>query len=702
MAKRRSLHGVSSLGQTDDLSIFGPNAAALYGFDIHEDVNQDYGLAGASVAMQQGSTDATGQSQTPNVPKRTSSLRRSTLQQRYGEKTSLSRRTGERQLAQMNAETSTPPRIRPRLSTDQFMPPSDSRDASFTLGSPLPLATLPQPETKLHHPHPLSKTLTTSSSGGSLTEEDHGYVSQKLVEKPKIHPFSRSLPVNSNRPQGHSGNDLPKLIATPNHTSHLWIAAFNSTGLVSKVNRNPEEEADKKIAPPDTPCKKHSNPFATFPPPSGSAVKKMGKNRNSFGGLASTPFNASTMQAPEPLSNPGKGLSIFQRGSALRNTRRGSILSLEGDERKLFSDAGDLPISFDGDAPPTPTKHLTPSVSNLSEQSLESPSAHRTIDVPLSAVRPPLSRESTCKSKTGQAPELLKTPNDEIPQSVGQFVVFDSGPPVDVRPCLPLSGRSEASCDFQSPTAHPPKPLPLPLSKSKKAFAKISFVHSASPVNRRSTPQTPQEGLFPLDTRRLSFFHPNEGSGEAAMPPPATPTTEKDFKSSTSIFVTPVNGRSSNTDCDASLYSLFDKVEQIGKGEFSMVYRVTKFNRRPSSNAGSVATESGRTASPSHGAVYAVKKSKAAYIGNRDRDSKLREVHILQALSQAEHVVQFVDSWENNFHLYIQTEFCEEGTLDKFLGNIGRSGRLDDFRIFKVLLDLSLVSRLAEARRHFC
>jgi mitosis inhibitor protein kinase SWE1 len=54
--------------------------------------------------------------------------------------------------------------------------------------------------------------------------------------------------------------------------------------------------------------------------------------------------------------------------------------------------------------------------------------------------------------------------------------------------------------------------------------------------------------------------------------------------------------------------------------------------------------------------------------------------------------VQYIDDWEHNFHLYIQTEFCEEGTLDKFLANIGQVGRLDDFRIYKILQDLCLVS----------
>ncbi|KAI7052940.1 kinase-like protein, partial [Hortaea werneckii] len=40
-------------------------------------------------------------------------------------------------------------------------------------------------------------------------------------------------------------------------------------------------------------------------------------------------------------------------------------------------------------------------------------------------------------------------------------------------------------------------------------------------------------------------------------------------------------------------------------------------------------------------------------------------------------------------HLYIQTEFCENGNLKDFLFNTGFKGRLDDFRIWKILVELS-------------
>ncbi|KAK2603678.1 mitosis inhibitor protein kinase swe1 [Conoideocrella luteorostrata] len=613
VAKRRSLHGIPGLSQTaGEASIFGTNTTSSSSFDIHEDsMPSEYELSGvANESSPIRREPLASSSPVSNLPKRSSSLRKSTLQQRYGDKGSWGRRSGERQLAQMGGAASTPVQSRPRLSTDHFVPPQVPRDSPFSAGGPLPNASIHLLDNKCHHqPHPLSKTLTTSTSGNSLTEESSFYApATKAAEKPKSHPFSRSLPLNATRPTARSVAEHTKAVATPSKSNQLWLGAFNSTGLISKVNRNAEEEADKKIAPPDTPCKKHTNPFATFPPPLGSAVKRKGNNRNSFAGLPSTPFHPSSSRAPDTFGQPAKGLSIFQRGSASQGSRRGSILSLEGEDRRLFCDSNDLPL--DGDVPPTPTKMtLTPSLSNLSEQSIESPSANRTFVLPLSAV----------------------------------------------------------------------KPAPTPSRESTR-----------SPVDGRRTPQTPQETLLPLDTSRLSISQAPDSHNENSMPPPVTPTTARDFRSSTSIFVTPVNARTSNVDVDTSLSARFDKVEQVGTGEFSTVYRVTKLEQPGAFDFGNVTPCGGSSRSQAKGQVFAVKKSRHSYHGPKDRETKLREVHILKALTHAEHVVQYVDDWEHNFYLYIQTEFCEEGTLDKFLGNVGRGGRLDDFRIFKVLQDLCL------------
>ncbi|SCV28949.1 related to protein kinase SWE1 [Fusarium fujikuroi] len=602
VAKRRSLHGISGLGQNEDQNIFGANTTSSQSFYIHEDSSTEYEIAGTSGSPFRDPVPSPTPA-TTNVPKRSSSLRKSTLQQRYGERGSWGRRSGERQLAQMSSEYS-PVRSRPRLSLDQFVPPPVPQESPFVSTTP---TSKPPPTTffgdKAHQPHPLSKTLTTSSSGNSLTEEAPIYAPvARMPDRPRPHLFSRSLPLNATRP--NRPNDMSKAMATPSN-SQLWVGAFNSTGLISKVNRNPEEDADKKMAPPDTPCKKHSNPFATFPPPAGSAMKKRGNNRNSFGGLPSTPFGNSTAS----FGRPGKGMSIFQRGSASRSARRGSVLSLDGDEHKLFGETIDFSTPMEGDAPPTPTKNsLTPSLSKVSEYSFESPHDNHS----------------------------------------------------------PTANR----------TLHSTTPV-LGTSIPREA--------TSSPLDGRRTPQTPRESLLPLDTSRLSISQIGDAFSDS-MPPPVTPTAGRDLRSSTSLLVTPVNARTSNIDIDASLSSRFDKVEQIGKGEFSVVYRVTQADHQMT--FGNLSTTP--TTSPTKGRVYAVKKSKHAFQGPKDRDTKVREAEILRTLSYSEHVVQYFDHWDYNNHLYIQTEYCEEGTLDKFLGTVGRGGRLDDFRIFKILQDLCL------------
>ncbi|KAL2687123.1 hypothetical protein Neosp_004676 [[Neocosmospora] mangrovei] len=681
VAKRRSLHGITGLGQNEDQNIFGSNTTSSQSFYIHEDTAAEYELSANGGAPSREPLPSP--TPTTTVPKRSSSLRKSTLQQRYGERGSWGRRSGERQLAQISSEFS-PSRSRPRLSLDQFVPPPVPQESPFISTTPTS-----KPPTftgdRTFQPHPLSKTLTTSSSGNSLTEETPIYAPvARMPDRPRPHLFSRSLPLNATRPT--RPNDPSRAMATPNK-SQLWVGAFSSTGLISKVNRNPEEEADKKMAPPDTPCKKHSNPFATFPPPAGSALKKRGNNRNSFGGIPSTPFNPIGAPAPNSFGNPGKGLAIFQRGNASRSSRRSSILSLDGEEHKLFGETIDFSNPMEGDAPPTPTKNsLTPSLSKVSEKSFEchsanqSPSANRTLHAPTPIVGSTISREATCKS-------VLTKPNAvdgmaEIPDRLVTLKRRHSPSP----PYSSLS-RSRAQRGLHSPSSLSTSLMSQPLIY-REAFTKTNLSDPASPLDGRRTPQTPQESLLPLDTSRLSISQTSESYSD--MPPPVTPTAGRDLRSSTSLLVTPVNARTSNLDVDASLNSRFDKVEQIGKGEFSTVYRVTKADPRQMNFEGLSTTPCSRNRSPAKGQVYAVKKSKHPYHGPREREIKVREARILQALSHAEHVVKYYDDWEHNFHLYIQTEFCEEGTLDKFLGNVGQGGRLDDFRIYKILQDLCL------------
>jgi mitosis inhibitor protein kinase SWE1 len=58
-------------------------------------------------------------------------------------------------------------------------------------------------------------------------------------------------------------------------------------------------------------------------------------------------------------------------------------------------------------------------------------------------------------------------------------------------------------------------------------------------------------------------------------------------------------------------------------------------------------------------------------------------------------VLAFIDSWEEDDTLFIQTELCESGNLAQFLWEFGRAyPRLDEERVWKILAELGNVSAI--------
>ena len=220
-----------------------------------------------------------------------------------------------------------------------------------------------------------------------------------------------------------------------------------------------------------------------------------------------------------------------------------------------------------------------------------------------------------------------------------------------------------------------------------------------SPVGARQSPRNPQELPLFENPSQLSTSRPSVVGcfGDSIGLPPATPTSERDFRSSVRLFSTPVHDDSkfSDVDIEPDLQRKFDDVTKIGDGEFSHVYRVKEHSHRPGSPRSTTPiTEQDPCQTPVRDRVSVVKRTKHPYRGKADRARKLKEALILEALKDAEHIVQYLGHWEENDHLYIQTEFCENGSLKDFYSREGFYGRLDDFCIFKILLDLTLVSSL--------
>jgi mitosis inhibitor protein kinase SWE1 len=703
VAKRRSLHG-ASFGPDFDVFDHGPTPNSEQPQHFRNQ-DHDMGLHSFSSPIQK----------TGSPLRKSLSLRKSTLSQRYG--SNNSRLKAQEQGHEFAIPGQAASRTRNRMSLDSSIgfgsPQSQSpfrKSMGLGMGSESGRSNT-QPfmrggASSFHQPHPLSNALTPSSSMSSLGDGSpthapvpHPHPAPPTVA-PRQHVFSRSLPLGATRPDLQAElNSENASFATPAayKMAKPLPQAFMSTGLISKRNRNadlPQPGSYASYAMPDTPSKRASFPPITSSP---SSLRGFAKSiaRHEFG-TPTTPFSLHPANAT-PISF-GKGVNIFGTLGNPSLNRRGSfasIASIEGDDNSLSpSGKMDSQSSVD-DMPPTPTKQGDGAGRRSKENSLRSSLFGRRISLGADTFTPPttLGLESPTQEKTGKL-----------------FLLGTAGSPVEDRGDPMLHGSPKSS---PSPNASPTsvalsfarsrllrqsqmKPLPEPLSRSTMRpwlsphdalnITKKSPLCAVTPTESTS-PHTPSECVVPPDASGLTIS--GRANRRGSIPfnastnsnlsfPPATPTTNRDSKSffqNGQPAIAPITGLTKN-DVDTALTSRFHNVSLYGNGEFSQVYRVEgAMNPSPGSSK----------------SVWAVKKTKRPYAGMKDRERKLREVQILQTLGGNEHVISFAGSWEQKNHLYIQTEFCENGNLKDFLTQAGYKGRLDDFRIWKILLELSLV-----------
>ncbi|KAI0148786.1 hypothetical protein GGR57DRAFT_504903 [Xylariaceae sp. FL1272] len=697
--KRRSC-GPTSLGEGFNIFDHAPKPPSPN--EMQDDSVNEYQWTSAPSDMLTTTPTAT--------QRRASSLRKSTLQQRHAGDRTVGRRNGPPSISHNIVEATTPNgKTRPRLSMDAFMPPT-IRDSPFNIPGPLPNASI-------HQPHPLSTTMTMSSSGSSLGDDSptHFPIHQ---EKPRMN-FSKSMPVGAVRPRPGPDDRAVPSVSTPDYQNVKPLAgAFASTGLVSKVNRNPElGNSGNSFAVPDTPCKKPPtglakrppNGFSTYPPPPPTGAKRYSR-RGPFGS-PSTPFAPASTRSHSIFDTQTR--PVVFNGFNLKHSRRGSVLSIHSDDgRSPVKNEDEMETGNEFDVPPTPTKPnlMSQSSNECSVDLSESPTTNRlfSFSKSTSGPAPVWHSHADTGSKFNTQHGLDEGRVVEGVSLVREDLVTTSGQvPITAKSAsLPSFRRSRARRGIFS--------LPAPLESVaatmdkpavKVHFAKSHVVIAASPLDRvefadKGSPRTPQGDAIPsgpggslLSNAAEGFLFPGS-NGRASIVPPATPTTRQDsFRMHAERrVVTPVHG-ATNLDVDASLLKRFAKVEFIGRGEFSRVYRVEESVRQ------SVAAHTTFFNTPTHGSytppsplpnkVYAIKKS-LALKGEKDRAFRLREVSVLEALKGCNHVLQLIDNWQENNSLYIQTEFCEEGNLQEFLSDVGMRGRLDDFRMWKIMLEVCM------------
>lgn len=717
-AKRRSLHG-ANFGS--DFDIFDHEAASQGFLETRGLIPENTTENGASEHFHTSSP----------MPRRTSSLRRTTLQQRH-DKPSFARFRPNVDLAHdFTTPGQSASKTRFRMSLDNFVP-SMPRDSPFSSQGSLPNASAHPMSQQNAKPatlnnqdrpqrHPLSRTMTQSSSSSSVAEDSPSHIPVRHPEhrKPLV-DFSKSLPVGAARPGSREAAiSNPSSQATCTEASFSTPenyrlarplpAAFMSTGLISKRHKDMEDlqsgfQGGKSMMP-DTPCKRQSTAAVSTTPTVAPdvAVGRARHVRHSFG-TPSTPFNPHSSRPAAGMF--GKGVSIF--GSSFNSgsvNRRGSFLGIENDDHLQSPGKLESQSSNEFDLPPTPTKQVISvgqAWKNSSDRSfLHQDLSKRSYGPSGDSPNPKSHGDQSCKLLSVGTPEVNVDGDSDGKTEASPLVVLG----FRNFSAVPLSfTRSRSLRDSKTPTPLFKKSQPIQFSHADKSRTKPSPLSPASPAQEHReqlSPHTPRENMIPPDPSRLSISARADGhimgpsndllSSFSALPP-ATPTASRDYSPSFGNARLSLHASYNAADVDPSLTSRFDKVDLIGTGEFSHVYRVTKsqeFKATPSYF--SIQTTRGSPQTPMPDLIWAVKKSRHAFIGPKDRLRKLQEVRTLKALGHSDHTVQFFDSWEEKSHLYIQTEFCEEGGLDLFLDQVGRKARLDDFRIWKIMLELSLV-----------
>jgi mitosis inhibitor protein kinase SWE1 len=623
VAKRRSLHGSSAFGENFNVYDYAPTPRSS-GEEPRTSID---GEGGENFLF------LSSPAQPVQTPARKPSLRKSMGYQRLGANTSRSNQATDGEFVRPGPAAST---TRNRMSLDGSLsfspaPPMlkyrrPSNLDPLSRAGPLPFL---RGGAGGHQPHPLSHALTPSSSLSMMdgSSSDAGSAAPTAAP-PNDHPYARSLPIGAARPRPPKGQAAEPVCATPNMFKMAIPdpAPFNSTGFISKKNRNVDDGDKADYIMPDTPSKRNSYPPLTSSPysikrqsvidfgegPLSKPQFQLSKTQPQFG-QPSTPL---TVHRHSNSASFGQGVHLFGSYGS-NNQRRLSFAGTDGGdddekESKSVSPWGtrmEDSQSSNEDMPPTPTKDGS---GRRKDNSLRR-----------STFRQP---RASLGTDTFTAPEAAATPSIAIP-------------PLSVAPKTPFDA---------------------------------------------STPHTPNEAFTPPDPSTLSI------SGRRASVPfnnsivsvpfePATPTTPRDHPSMRAVAVT-------NNDVDESLAARFDTVTSCGDGEFSKVYKVEKRKDNPF----------GFTSPAKQ--VWAVKKTKKPFIGPKDRAKHLKEVEILQRLRGHGHVISIEDSWEAKGHLYIQTEYCDEGNLEHYLAVAGSKSRLDDFRIWKILLELSSVSVVLHLR----
>uniref|UniRef100_A0A060TBM6 ARAD1D36278p n=1 Tax=Blastobotrys adeninivorans TaxID=409370 RepID=A0A060TBM6_BLAAD len=531
-------------------------------------------------------------------------------------------------------------------------------------------------------------------------------------------PSSLDTDSTSGDRNGHGDNN-DNDYATPTNSYRMvkpLQTAFMSTGLLSKRNRmgsngpgsnsngssaatNSNGSFDSSRGPPETPCKRPNatstpsryldafnpgeSPFPapnnhhhdSFLPHQRSTLSTMVLNTTPSGSESSVQtrlglrdsrlkFGGSNNSGPNSLNSSPLNFSNRSMGS-ISNPPSFSDLYDDDAMRDEGEDDDDDYDPYDRSMPTTPTKdHSNHSLSNFGSSQVQP------LNIPFAM------KQSSQSTVTGQA---KRTSSGATATSTPRPMRWNDG----------SHSRNSSSSSIVSPRT------PEFISSDSANVASSSVEsQNGDKTHRsllRSTP-TSNSGLKHGDNNSNSSST-NTNSTSTAINRPTTParTPKTPVEADISSFSNYSRSFTQDDMLDPGLTDRFEKISLIGRGEFSSVFAVTP---RSTPQSGS----SGRASNAVAAVRYAVKRTKYPFLSQRARERRMEEVEILQDLSSYSHddgvgrdyVINLFDTWEGNGHLYIMTEYCENGNLDTFLNEQGNISRLDEWRVWKILIELAL------------
>ncbi|KAF2676527.1 kinase-like protein [Lentithecium fluviatile CBS 122367] len=480
--------------------------------------------------------------------------------------------------------------------------------------------------------HPLANQVTASSSSSSLGDDSPRPGHYPPMATPRVPNFSKSLPIGAARPTQNTDDLDGPPFATPflakKNPLFAPHVAQTTGGLQSKQWRNLENPGAQFVMP-DTPTKQHDASKRNSFPPSNSCSPAAPHRRSAM------LFGSSTLSRPE-FGTPSTPFSTHP--SRISNESFGKGVGIFGSFGSSHQRRGSF-VSIDGDG--------------------------EMVDMDDSSNSPIGNHMTDSQSSAEDLPPTPTKHND------------GSGRRSKESSLRRRTFRSRASVGTDTFAGPEPRGIDIP------AASTVLDVTEAG-----ASPHTPNEAFAPPDPSKLSISGHRRGSlplnnslRSSTSQPPMTPTATRDQPDFLGNVQTAIPIGLTKNDVDESLTQRFHHVQNLDEkaGTFSEVFKVSHPVRQDASHP-----------SPPGSRFWVVKKSKKQFAGPKNRERQLREVRILQALRNSEHVVRYEDHWEFNDRLYIQTEFCENGNLATFINKEGHYGRLDEFRIWKLLLDLSL------------